>query len=107
MPRQSVPKSLLDTVGALLDDKAYSDVEFVIPRRGQPMENARRIWASRRMLKRAEYFDTSMCVPPTMLCSRGVEPSLSTSVQLWFLRVTYRQQPANVASERSELLPRI
>ncbi|TFK73606.1 hypothetical protein BDN72DRAFT_834480 [Pluteus cervinus] len=58
VPRQAVPKSLLDTVGALLDDKIYSDVEFVIPRRGYGPEHARRIWASRRLLRRAEYFDT-------------------------------------------------
>jgi hypothetical protein len=58
-PRQTVPKGLLDTVGALLDDPLYSDVEFIIPRRGQNMNFARRIWASRRLLKRAEYFETS------------------------------------------------
>jgi hypothetical protein len=59
MPRQSVPKTLLDTVGALLDDPLYSDVEFIVPRRGQSLRSARRIWASRRLLKRAEYFDIS------------------------------------------------
>ncbi|KAG5646532.1 hypothetical protein DXG03_003299 [Asterophora parasitica] len=58
-PRQSVPKGLLDTVGALLDDPLYSDVEFIIPRRGGKLKSARRIWASRRMLKRAEYFESS------------------------------------------------
>ena len=58
-PRQTVPKGLLDTVGALLDDPLYSDVEFIIPRRGQRLRSARRIWASRRLLKRAEYFETS------------------------------------------------
>lgn len=58
-PRQTVPKDLLDTVGALLDDPLYSDVEFIIPRRGQRLRSARSIWASRRLLKRAEYFETS------------------------------------------------
>ncbi|KAF9468617.1 hypothetical protein BDZ94DRAFT_1153659 [Collybia nuda] len=57
-PYQSVPKSLLDTVGALLDDPTYSDVEFIIPRRGQNLRLAQRIWASRKLLRRAEYFDT-------------------------------------------------
>ncbi|KAF8236340.1 hypothetical protein L208DRAFT_1422001 [Tricholoma matsutake] len=57
-PRQTVPKDLLDTVGALLDDPLYSDVEFIIPRRGQRLRSARSIWASRRLLKRAEYFET-------------------------------------------------
>jgi hypothetical protein len=58
-PRKIVPKGLLDTVGALLDDPLYSDVEFVIPGRGRRLKSARRIWASRRLLKRAEYFETS------------------------------------------------
>lgn len=63
LPVQSVPKSLLDTVGALLDDPVYCDVEFVIPRRSQSLKDARRIKASRRLLKRAEYFDTSKHSP--------------------------------------------
>lgn len=58
LPRQPVPKVLLDTVGALLDDPLYSDVQFIIPRRHQDFRYARRIWASRRMLERAEYFET-------------------------------------------------
>ncbi|KAF8908957.1 hypothetical protein CPB84DRAFT_1674055 [Gymnopilus junonius] len=57
-PRQQVPKSLLDTVGELLDDPTYSDVQFIIPRRGQILGNGRRIWASKRLLQRAEYFQT-------------------------------------------------
>jgi len=57
-PRQTVPKGLLDTVGALLDDPLYSDVEFIVPGRGRRLKSARRIWASRRLLKRAEYFET-------------------------------------------------
>ncbi|KAF5382447.1 hypothetical protein D9615_003009 [Tricholomella constricta] len=57
-PRQSVPKGLLDTVGALLDDPLYSDVEFIIPGRSGKLKSARRIWASRRLLKRAEYFES-------------------------------------------------
>ncbi|KAJ8691449.1 hypothetical protein PTI98_011018 [Pleurotus ostreatus] len=47
---------LLHTVGALLDDPTYSDVEFILPRRGQPIQSARKIWASKRILSRAEYF---------------------------------------------------
>ncbi|KAF8158296.1 hypothetical protein B0H34DRAFT_708202 [Crassisporium funariophilum] len=58
LPRQPVPKSLLDTVGALLDDPLYSDVQFVIPRRGQNIKNGRTIWASKRLLQRAEYFQS-------------------------------------------------
>ena len=57
-PRQPVPKSLLDTVGSLLDDPLYSDVCFTIPGRDQSLQS-RKIWASKRLLQRAEYFRTS------------------------------------------------
>jgi hypothetical protein len=57
-PRQPVPKSLLDTVGSLLDDPLYSDVCFIIPGRDQSLRS-RKIWASKRLLQRAEYFRTS------------------------------------------------
>ncbi|KAF8964175.1 hypothetical protein BDZ97DRAFT_1904491 [Flammula alnicola] len=60
IPRQPVPKALLDTVGALLDDPLYSDVQFIIPKRGQSISNGWRIWASKRLLQRADYFQTSM-----------------------------------------------
>ncbi|KAG8685884.1 hypothetical protein FRC11_009894 [Ceratobasidium sp. 423] len=55
---QSVPRSLMASVGSLLDDPLYSDVEFVIPprRRGG---KTKKIWASKRLLSgRAEYFQT-------------------------------------------------
>ncbi|GAB1521561.1 hypothetical protein RhiTH_004658 [Rhizoctonia solani] len=55
---QSVPRSLMASVGSLLDDPIYSDVEFVIPprRRGG---KSKKIWASKRLLSgRAEYFQT-------------------------------------------------
>jgi hypothetical protein len=57
-PRQPVPKSLLDTVGSLLDDPLYSDVCFTIPGRDQSLQS-RKIWASKRLLQRAEYFRIS------------------------------------------------
>ncbi|KAI0036478.1 hypothetical protein K488DRAFT_41045 [Vararia minispora EC-137] len=56
IPRLLVPKDLLDAVGGLLDDPNYSDVEFVLPRRGSGLRNAKRIYAMRNVLKRAEYF---------------------------------------------------
>lgn len=56
----SVPKPLVDTVGSLLNDPRYSDVEFVILRRNETPRKARRIWASRKMLQRAEHFEDSM-----------------------------------------------
>ncbi|CAE6475932.1 hypothetical protein ACGC1H_007273 [Rhizoctonia solani] len=55
---QSVPRSLMASVGSLLDDPVYSDVEFVIPprRRGGKIK---KIYASKRLLSgRAEYFET-------------------------------------------------
>ncbi|KAI0669174.1 hypothetical protein C8Q78DRAFT_1042001 [Trametes maxima] len=55
IPRYIVPKDLLETVGGLLDDPVYCDVEFVLPQRGRA--EARKIYASRRLLKRVEYFD--------------------------------------------------
>ncbi|TDL22102.1 hypothetical protein BD410DRAFT_748785 [Rickenella mellea] len=61
IPRQPVPKDLLDAVGALLDDPAYSDVEFVLPKRGRQSERprgTRSIFAARRLLRRADYFQS-------------------------------------------------
>lgn len=76
IPQSLVPKVLLDSMGGLLDEcvmhsravlpssrdllsPLYSDVEFVLPRRGKPFYAARRIYASRRLLKRVEYFGIS------------------------------------------------
>ncbi|PPQ89651.1 hypothetical protein CVT25_013838 [Psilocybe cyanescens] len=58
LPRQPVPKALLDTVGSLLDDPLYSDVQFIIPKRNQSLSNGRKIWASKKLLQRSEYFET-------------------------------------------------
>uniref|UniRef100_A0A8H8CH56 MATH domain-containing protein n=1 Tax=Psilocybe cubensis TaxID=181762 RepID=A0A8H8CH56_PSICU len=63
LPRQPVPKALLDTVGSLLDDPLYSDVQFIIPNRHQSLSNARKIWASKKLLQRSEYFETSVSDP--------------------------------------------
>lgn len=54
--RQPVPKDLLDSMGSLLDDPAYSDVEFVLPRRRGA--GSKSIYAAQRLLRRVEYFDT-------------------------------------------------
>ncbi|EKM51633.1 uncharacterized protein PHACADRAFT_101599 [Phanerochaete carnosa HHB-10118-sp] len=56
IPRQPVPKDLLDAMGSLLDDPAYSDVEFVLPRRRR--KGVRIIYAAGRLLRRVDYFDT-------------------------------------------------
>ncbi|KAG6813582.1 hypothetical protein H0H92_009626 [Tricholoma furcatifolium] len=55
---QPVPRRLLETVGALLDDPSYSDVEFIIPGRGGDIKSARKILASKTLLRRAEYFES-------------------------------------------------
>ncbi|KAG5726868.1 hypothetical protein E4T56_gene1122 [Termitomyces sp. T112] len=55
---QTVPKRLLETVGALLDDPLYSDVEFIIPGRRGDIKSARKILASKTLLRRAEYFES-------------------------------------------------
>jgi hypothetical protein len=59
IPRQPVPKVLLETLGSLLDDPLYSDVEFVFPRRGRSAKNPKKIWANRKLIERADYFKTS------------------------------------------------
>lgn len=57
VPVQLVPKDYLERVGGLLDDPLYSDVEFILPRRGRSKE-VRRIYANRRILERADYFES-------------------------------------------------
>ncbi|KAF8636008.1 hypothetical protein AX15_000169 [Amanita polypyramis BW_CC] len=57
VPRRSIPKSLIDTMGSLLDDSVHSDVEFIVPRHPTSLRNAKSIWASKRMLQRVDYFD--------------------------------------------------
>ncbi|OCH91934.1 hypothetical protein OBBRIDRAFT_870806 [Obba rivulosa] len=56
IPRQPVPRDLLDAMGGLLDDPVYSDVEFILPRRGRSLKDARRIYAARALLQRVPYF---------------------------------------------------
>ncbi|EIN12541.1 hypothetical protein PUNSTDRAFT_118336 [Punctularia strigosozonata HHB-11173 SS5] len=51
-PGKFVPPSILDAVGSLLDDPKYSDIEFVLPKRG----GTKRIYAAKRLLQRADYF---------------------------------------------------
>lgn len=58
IPRQVVPKDLLETMGSLLDDPVYSDVEFVFPRHGSA-KSPRKIWANRKIIERSDYFKTS------------------------------------------------
>ncbi|KAG1774866.1 hypothetical protein EV702DRAFT_974138 [Suillus placidus] len=56
-PAQLVPKDYLERVGSLLDDPLYSDVEFVLPYRGRS-KGFRCIYANRKILQRADYFQT-------------------------------------------------
>lgn len=43
----------------IVGSPAYSDVEFILPRRGRGNKGPRRIYAARRLLKRVEYFYAS------------------------------------------------
>ncbi|PIL22908.1 hypothetical protein GSI_15604 [Ganoderma sinense ZZ0214-1] len=54
IPRYPVPRDLLDSMGGMLDDPLYSDVEFVLPQRGKGPP--RKIYAARRLLQRVDYF---------------------------------------------------
>lgn len=58
VPIAHIPRSLVDSIGSMLDDATYSDVEFVLPSRVK-RGVTRRIYANQKMLSRAEYFDTS------------------------------------------------
>lgn len=58
IPKQSVPKDLMDCVGELLDDKSYSDVQFILPV-GSHSRRYRTLYAAKRLLSRAEYFRSS------------------------------------------------
>lgn len=59
IPRMPVPRDLLLSVGAMLDDAAYSDIEFVLPRRGRgSLQGAKTIKAAKKLLQRVEYFNT-------------------------------------------------
>lgn len=84
IPRQPVPRALLETVGALLDDPLYSDVKFIIPRRGQSISNGWTIWASKKLLQRAEYFQTSefyICDATPSDCYSGIFQCLVLTLQ--------------------------
>ncbi|KLO05686.1 hypothetical protein SCHPADRAFT_839051 [Schizopora paradoxa] len=55
-PTRTVPKELLDSVGSLLDDSRYSDVEFRLP--GRRSRKLRKIYAAKSILSRADYFNS-------------------------------------------------
>jgi hypothetical protein len=59
VPKQTVPRDLMNSISSLLDDPLYSDVEFVFPR---PEGAAKRIYAASKLLKRCDYFDSSESV---------------------------------------------
>jgi hypothetical protein len=55
---------MLDYVGQLLDDPLYSDVEFVFPNKAvNGKKEDRRIYACKRLLNRADYFNSSKEIP--------------------------------------------
>ncbi|WVF70048.1 hypothetical protein IAT40_004835 [Kwoniella sp. CBS 6097] len=55
--RKVVPKDLIRSVGAMLDDPLYSDVEFIIPSKSGSGSKPRRIYANKKLLNRCEYFE--------------------------------------------------
>lgn len=56
-PVQTVPKSLMLSIGDLLNNPLYSDVEFVFPPRRRN-QSTRKIWAMKALLRRADYFSS-------------------------------------------------
>ncbi|KAK8846758.1 hypothetical protein IAR55_005846 [Kwoniella newhampshirensis] len=55
--KRVVPKDLVMSVGAMLDDPLYSDVEFIIPSKKGSGSAPRRIYGNKKLLNRCEYFD--------------------------------------------------
>ncbi|WRT65011.1 uncharacterized protein IL334_001952 [Kwoniella shivajii] len=55
--KRVVPKDLISSVGSMLDDPLYSDVEFVIPARRGSGSAPRRIYANKKLLNRCDYFE--------------------------------------------------
>lgn len=67
VPRLYVPRDLLSSVGTMLDDPAYSDIEFFLPRRGRSsLHGAKTIKAAKKLLQRVEYFNTSASWLPSL-----------------------------------------
>ncbi|KAG8906851.1 hypothetical protein FRB99_005911, partial [Tulasnella sp. 403] len=59
VPRQYVPKGLMDAVGSMLDDPMYSDIEFILPAKTRGKKGAvRTIYANKTILCRSDYFET-------------------------------------------------
>lgn len=61
--KRAVPLAMLDVVGSLLDDPTYSDIEFVFPNKRVADSRAgrnecQRIWACKKLLNRADYFNS-------------------------------------------------
>ncbi|KAL5519976.1 hypothetical protein ACEPAG_1636 [Sanghuangporus baumii] len=80
VPHRLVPKDLLEVVGTLLDDPAYSDVEFILPRRTRPGgRGTRRILAAKSILSRAEYFRTMFSSGFAEASSQDLDLSVSQS----------------------------
>lgn len=80
---QTVPNTLLETVGALLNDPLYSDVEFVVPGRRGDIKSARKILACKTLLRRADYFESSK---KNKIIFCGGAPNIHDlhSVRIWF-----------------------
>ncbi|CED83348.1 TRAF-like [Phaffia rhodozyma] len=63
IPKRNVPQSLLLSVGRMLNDPIYSDVEFILPSRDRYSglkEKRKVIYANRTLLNRSDYFETML-----------------------------------------------
>jgi len=75
----------------MLDDPNYSDVEFVIARKGGNGRGVRRIYAAKKMVSRADYFRSSECdgscelrtaLIPQLVFNSGFAEMAPTSIHL-------------------------
>ncbi|WVR04439.1 hypothetical protein IAU60_001442 [Kwoniella sp. DSM 27419] len=55
--KRVVPKDLVWSVGTMLDDPLYSDIEFIIPSKRRSGTSHRQIYANKKLLNRCEYFE--------------------------------------------------
>ncbi|PVF98434.1 hypothetical protein CPB86DRAFT_784877 [Serendipita vermifera] len=87
--KRIVPSAMLDVIGSLLDDPTYSDVEFVFPHRRSSKRRSgmqpKKIWASKKILMRAEYFEamfnSGFSEDRSLVPSRSPAPRRSPTLQ--------------------------
>lgn len=82
LPVQSVPRALMNSIGGLLNNPLYSDVEFILSARAAKgtRNTNRKIWAMKRILMRADYFNACR---PSILRGYLTIQSIFSSAELW------------------------